>query len=172
MSFLQTLDRWMMKIEEAILSYAIIIIAIMVVGNVLNRVIFGSSWAFSAEISKFSVILATFMGIGYAARKGRHINMSAFFDMAPYKLRKALAVFIPFVTAIILFILTYFAYVYLVSVYESGRVTSALQVPEYLMISFVPIGLLLGGLQFIRNAWINVKEKDVYLATEQKDYSA
>lgn len=171
MGIIRKLDNLLMKVEEVILSYSILLIAILIVGNVVNRTVFGSSWAFSAEVSKFSVILATFMGIGYAARKGRHINMSAFFDVAPFKIRKALAIFIPAITALILFVLTYYAYVYLISVYETGRVTSALQVPEYLMISFVPVGLFLGGLQFLRNAWINVKEKEVYLATEQKDYS-
>lgn len=170
MKIIKAFDDFLLKVEEYILSYSIIIIAVMIVGNVLNRSIFGSSWTFASEISKFSVILATFMGIGYAARKGRHINMSAFFDIAPYKIRKVLAITIPAGTAIVLFVLTYYSYIYLMSVYQTGRVTSALQVPEYLMILFVPVGLFLGGLQFLRNMWINIKEKEVYLATEQKEY--
>lgn len=171
MKVIKAIDSFIMKVEEFILSYGILIIAVMVVGNVINRNIFGSSWAFASEVSKFAVILATFMGIGYAARKGRHINMSAFFDMAPPKVKKALAIFIPVVTAMILFVLTYYAYVYLMSVHDSGRVTSALQVPVWMMILFVPIGLFLGAIQFLRNAWINIKEKEIYLAQEKKDYS-
>jgi len=171
LNLLKKVDFYIMKAEEYILSYAVIIIAVMVVGNVLSRAITGSSWTFSGEISRFAVILATFMGISYAARKGRHISMTALFDTVPFKLRKALAIFIPAVTALVLFILTYLAYKYLYSVYESGRTTSALQIPYYLMIMFVPIGLFLGGLQFLRNMWINIKEKEVYLATEKKDYS-
>ncbi len=160
-----------MRIEEYILSYSVILIAVMVVGNVISRAITGSSWTFSAEISRFAVILATFMGISYAARKGRHISMSALFDTVPFKVRKALSILIPGITAIVLFFLTYLAWRYLYSVYDSGRVTAALQIPYYLMIIFVPIGLFLGGLQFLRNMWINLKEKEVYLATEKKDYS-
>ena len=160
-----------LKLEEYILSYAIILIAVMVVGNVLSRTITGTSWTFSQEISRFAVILATFMGISYTARTGRHISMTAFFDIVPFKIRKALAIFIPAITALVLFGLTYLAYNYLISVYESGRVTPALEIPVYVMILFVPIGLFLGGLQFLRNMWINIKEKDIYLATEKKDYS-
>ncbi|WP_026671820.1 TRAP transporter small permease [Alkalihalobacterium bogoriense] len=171
MNVIHTLDRYLMKFEEIILSYSIIIISIMVVGNVLSRAITGSSWPFAYEISEFSVVLATFMGISYAARKGRHISMSAFFDMAPFRIRKAMAIFIPFVTAIILFVLAYYAYGYLDNVRGSGRTTAALQVPVYLFLLFVPIGLVLGGIQYLRNMWINIKEKDVYLATEKKDYS-
>lgn len=161
-----------MKVEEFILSYSIILIAIMVVGHVLSRALFGPGWAFHSEISQYTVVLATFMGISYAARKGRHINMSAFFDVAPYPIRKALAIFIPAVTAIVLFILTVFSVQYVVNVYESGRVTTNLQWPEYLLIIPVPVGLFLGGLQFLRNMWINLVEKDVYLATENKDYDS
>lgn len=165
------LDRSIMKVEEWILSYSVIVISIMIVGNVISRAVTGRSWAFAMEISEFAVVLATFMGISYAARKGRHINMSAFFDIAPFPIRKALAIFIPFVTAIILFILAYYAYGYMESVYHRGRVTTALQMPVYIMLIFIPLGLFLGGIQFLRNMWINIKERDVYLATEKKDYS-
>ncbi|WP_332695716.1 TRAP transporter small permease [Halalkalibacter lacteus] len=171
MNVLRTLDKWLVKIEEQILSYSIILIAIMVVGNVLSRELTGNSWAFSMEVSRFAVTVATFMGISYAARKGRHISMSAFYDMAPFPVRKALAIFIPGLTAIVLFTLSVFAYDYFISLYESGRVTTALQVPVYTFAFFVPLGLVLGGIQFLRNMWVNIKEKEIYLAQERKDYS-
>ncbi|WP_209125572.1 TRAP transporter small permease [Alkalihalobacillus sp. BA299] len=171
MNIIQKVDRGIMKVEELILSYSVILISLMVVGNVVSRTITGKSWAFAGEISEFAVILATFMGISYAARKGRHISMSAFFDVAPPKIRKALAIVIPAVTAIILLVLAYYAFGYMVSVFEKGRVTIALQIPVWILLIFIPVGLILGSLQFIRNMWINIKEKEVYLATEKKDYS-
>ncbi|WP_255639695.1 TRAP transporter small permease [Aquibacillus saliphilus] len=157
--------------EEIILSYSVLLIAVMVVGNVISRAITGASWHFAAEISKFAIIIATFMGISYAARKGRHISMSAFYDLAPFKVRKVLAIFIPAVTAIILFVITYYSTLYVYSVYESGKVTSALQLPQVYMLVFIPIGLFLGGVQFVRNAWINITQKEIYLGTDMKDYN-
>ncbi|GAE37362.1 TRAP transporter small permease [Halalkalibacter akibai] len=171
MNVLRLIDRWMVKLEEHILSYSIILIAIMVVGNVLSRAITGSSWAFSQEVSRFAVTVATFMGISYAARKGRHISMSAFYDLAPFPIRKALAIFIPALTAVVLFVMSVFAFDYFMSLVASGRVTTAMQVPVYLFAMFVPIGFVLGGIQFLRNMWVNIKEKEVYLAQEKKDYS-
>ncbi|TPE68315.1 TRAP transporter small permease [Halalkalibacterium halodurans] len=168
---LKLLDRAIMKLEEIILSWSIIMIAVMIVGNVLSRTFFGTSWSFHQEVSQFAVIIATFMGISYAARKGRHISMSAFYDLAPFKIRKALSIFIPALTAIILFTFAYFAYHYMISVYHTSRVTTALQVPAYLMSVFIPVGFTLGGIQFLRNMWINIKEKDVYLAMDRKDYT-
>lgn len=168
---IRTLDRWLMKTEELILSYSVILIAIMVVGNVLSRAITGSSWSFAQEVSRFAITVATFMGISYAARKGRHISMSAFFDLAPYPIRKSLSIIIPALTAIVLFTLSVFAFDYFMSLYESGRVTTAMQVPAYFLALFVPVGFVFGGIQFLRNMWVNIKEKEVYLAQDKKDYS-
>ncbi len=171
LKIIRALDNFLLRIEEIILSYSVILIAIMVVGNVLSRAITGSSWVFAAEISLFAVIIATFMGISYAARKGRHISMSAFYDLAPYPVRKTLAILIPFVTAIVLFAVAYYSYQYVVSVHESGTVTAALQLPVTYMLIFIPIGLVLGGIQYLRNVWINIVNKEVYLGTDVKDYN-
>ncbi|MGI8313470.1 TRAP transporter small permease [Halobacillus mangrovi] len=172
MNLLKGLDKLILKIEEFILSYAVIIIALMVVGKALSRALFNYSPPFADEVSQIAIVVATFMGISYAARKGRHISMSAFYDLAPFKVRKILAIFIPLVTAIVLFVLTYFSALYVYDVYESGRVTSALQMPAYYLYIFIPIGFLLGGIQFLRNMWINIKDRnEVYLGTDAKDYN-
>jgi C4-dicarboxylate transporter DctQ subunit len=168
---LRSLDSFLLKLEEFILSWAIILVSFMVIGNVVSRALFNYSWVFHKEVAQYAVVIATFMGIGYAARKGRHISMSAVFDLSNEKIKKALAIIFSVGTAIVLFVLTYYAFIYLKDVQESGRVTSALQIPVYILMVFVPIGLFLGGVQFLRNAWINIKEKGIYLGTEQKDYS-
>lgn len=171
MKLLQVLDNFLLKLEEIILSYSVLLIAFMVVGNVLSRAITGKSWFFAAEISLFAVIIATFMGISYAARKGRHISMSAFYDLAPFKVRKFLAIFIPLVTSIILFVVSYYSLQHVLSVYESGTVTAALELPAVYMLVFIPIGLFMGGIQYLRNVWMNIKYKDIYLGTDLKDYN-
>lgn len=160
-----------MKLEEFILSYAVILVFVMVAGNVLSRGITKNSWSFSAEVSQFAVIIATFMGISYAARKGRHIRMSAFFDMAPQRVKKVLAITISALTAITLLVLAYYSFEYVLWTMSTGRVTTALQVPAYFMAIFLPIGFVLGALQYFRNVWINIKEEEVYIGTEKLDFS-
>ncbi|UFT99012.1 TRAP transporter small permease [Radiobacillus kanasensis] len=171
MKILRAIDKFILKLEEFILSYSILLIAVMVIGNVLSRAITGSSWTFSQELSKFAIVIATFMGISYAARKGRHISMSAFFDMAPFKVRKAIAIFIPAFTAIVMFVLAYYSSLYVLQVHERGTVTSSLQLPAIYITIFIPIGLFMGGIQYLRNMWVNIKEKDIYLGTDLKDYN-
>ncbi|MDQ0257656.1 TRAP-type C4-dicarboxylate transport system permease small subunit [Evansella vedderi] len=164
---LKGLDSLLIHFEKIILSWSIIIISVMTFGNVVYRSTTGRSWLFAAEVSEIAIIMATFMGISYAARKGRHISMSAFFDMAPKRVKKFLAIFNPLVTAILLFILCYYAIDYTLS---QTRVTSAMQLPYWVMVMFMPIGLFLGGVQFLRNMWVNIVNEEVYLAQEKKDY--
>lgn len=171
MKGIQILDRFLMKVEMFILSYAIIVIFVMVAGNVLYRAVTGNSWTFNAEVSQFAVIIATFLGISYAARKGRHIRMSAFFDLAPKKVKKVLAIVISAVTAIVLLVLAYYSFEYVLWTMNTGRVTTALQIPAYVMVIFLPIGFILGAMQYFRNIWINIKEDEIYIGTEKLDYS-
>lgn len=84
----KALDAGLHTLEKIILSWSILIITAMTAGNVIYRTITGQSWHFAAEISRLAIIVATFMGISYAARKGRHISMSAFFDLSPKRLKK------------------------------------------------------------------------------------
>ncbi|UCZ55380.1 TRAP transporter small permease [Bacillus shivajii] len=168
--FFRSIDVGLHTLEKFILSWSILVITFMTVGNVIYRMSTGQSWHFAAEISRLSIIVATFMGISYAARKGRHISMSAFFDISPKRVRKVLAIVNPLITAIILFTMSYYAYDYTMGVYQSGRTTAALQFPFWLMVVALPIGMFIGGIQFLRNMWVNIVNKEVYLAEDKKDY--
>ncbi|WP_035722578.1 TRAP transporter small permease [Gracilibacillus boraciitolerans] len=175
MKVFRLLDRLVMKLEEFILSFAIILISIMIVGNVIAREVFNSgAFYFAYEVSKFAIVIATFMGIAYAARKGRHISMSAFYDFAPFKIRKIMMIVINFVTAIVMFLMAYYSYSFVLFEYNTGAITTSLQLPRYLMAIFIPIGFITAGIQFLRNTYVNFtsKAKDkVYLGIDAVDYN-
>ncbi len=162
-----------MRLEEFILSFSVIVISIMTISNVIAREIFNSGFFyFHSEVSKFALVIATFMGIAYAARKGRHISMSAFYDFGSFKVRKAMMILIHFVTAIVMLVLAYFSLNYTISEFERGTVTPSLQLPQYLMVIWIPLGFFMAGIQFLRNMWINIRVKDkVYLGIDAEDYN-
>nr|WP_231710777.1 TRAP transporter small permease [Gracilibacillus suaedae] len=165
------LDKCILKIEEFILGGSIIVIALMICMNVISRQFFGPSIGFHSEVAKFAVVISTFMGISYAARKGRHISMSAIYDTVPWRIRKAMAILIPLVTALILFALTYVSFEYVVNEYERGTTTAYLGMPTYIMYLFIPLGFFMGGIQFVRNLIVNIVNKEVYIGTDALDYN-
>lgn len=168
---LSLLDRSLERFEAFILAYGIILMAINVVANVIGRQLIGQSIYFSEELNQFLIVLVTFVGLGYAARRGRHIRMSAVYDNLSDPLRKALMVAIAASTAAIMFLLAWYAYQYVANVAERGRVTAALRIPLYITYIWVPLGFFITGIQYsltvVRNLtsseiWISYSEQDVY----------
>ena len=160
------------KIEEGILAYGVILLTLITTGNAISRKFFNYSWSSAEECTQFLLVIVTFMGISYAARKGRHIRMTAFYEFMPKKVQKVLTIIICLVTALILFYLTYYAIDYVAKLYKLGRVTPSLRVPFWMTVIWVPIGLTLGGIQYLRTLYKNLVEKDVWVSAEvSSEYS-
>ncbi|MEA1927564.1 MAG: TRAP transporter small permease [Candidatus Auribacterota bacterium] len=168
MKGIAALNRGIKYIETFILSLSIISLAVVTVGNVISRKLFNFSWTFAEEVSQFIMVLITFMGISYAARRARHIRMTAIFDNVPDKIKKAMMLLVSLITAATLFYLAYYSIVYLLDVRATGRVTPVLRIPFYLVIISVPLGFFLGGIQFSLTFLKNIMAKEVWLSSEEK----
>lgn len=121
----------------------------MLIGNALSRSFLNKSWAFTEEVGKIGVIVLTFIGIGYAARKSMHIEMSGFFDMLSKRWQRYVSLFIQIGSALVLAILTYLSFRYIEHLYVLGQVTTILRVPLYLTMLVIPIGFLFGTIRYI-----------------------
>jgi len=162
---LGTLDSLISRFESLILAGGVLLMAANTVANVIGRFVFQHSIFFTEELNRIIIILITFAGVGYAARHGRHIRMSAIFDHLPFKARKALMIIIALVTAVAMFALCYFSISYIGKVQTSGRVLPALQIPVWWIFVWVPVGFVITGIQYTLTAIKNVIEKDIYLST-------
>lgn len=165
---LDTLNTGIRKLEEILLSWGVISMAVVTIGNVLSRKFFNHSWSFAEEVSQFILVMVTFMGISYAARKGRHIRMTALFEMMGPRLQKAMILLVSLATMAVLFYLSYHSLLYVLKIKAYGRVTPALCFPFYLALVWVPAGLFLGGIQYGLSFIKNLKEKEVWLSFEEK----
>lgn len=162
---LGTIDTGISHAESFILAAGVILMAINTMANVVGRFVFQSSIFFSEELNRTLIVLITFAGIGYAARRGRHIRMSAIYDALPAKTRKLLMIVIASVTAALMFALCYFSVGYILSVATSGRILPAMQIPVYWIYLWVPLGFLVTGIQYALTAVKNAVQKDIYLST-------
>jgi C4-dicarboxylate transporter, DctQ subunit len=166
---LALLDGAIARFEAVVLAIGVLIMASVSVANVIGRFAFGESLYFTEELNRFLVVLITFVGIGYAARKGRHIRMSAIYDALPDFWRKALMILIALTTAAVMFVLAWYAYVYVDKVAATGRVAPSLQVPLYLTFLWVPVGFVITGIQYLLTAVANLLRSDVYLSVSVVD---
>ena len=166
---LGSIDNLFSKIEAIMLATGVLLMALNTCINVVARFVFGEGLFFAGEINRILIILITFAGIGFAARLGRHIRMSAFFDMLPDKGRKFVMIVVSIVTAVIMFALAYFSFQYVVSVYERGRILPALGFEIWWIYIWVPLGFAITGLQYLLTAYKNLISKEVYLSSSVVD---
>lgn len=162
---LGTIDMMISRFESFALAAGVLLMALNTVSNVVGRYIFQYSLFFSEEVNRILIIFITFAGVGYAARHGRHIRMSAIYDALPARARKVLMVIIALFTSVTMFALCYFSIIYIGKVQSSGRILPALQIPVYWIFLWVPVGFFVTAMQYLLTAIKNITDKDVYLST-------
>lgn len=163
--FLGLIDTGLARFEAVVLAAGVLLMAANTIANVISRFVFQYGLYFTGEVNRILIVLITFAGLGYAARMGRHIRMSALFDALNVPGRKGMMVFIAVVTSIVMFALCYFSIGYIGQVASSGRVLPALQIPVYWIYLWVPVGFAITGIQYALTAVKNLTARDVYLST-------
>ncbi|MDZ7810343.1 MAG: TRAP transporter small permease [Arhodomonas sp.] len=173
---LGTIDIAISKIEAVILALGVILMAANTCANVLARFVIGrfveavqGGLFFSGEINRILIVMITFAGIGYAARHGRHIRMSALYDTLPVKGRKVLMIVIALFTSTVMFFLCYYSVIYIADLYSRGRILPALGFEIWMIYIWVPIGFAITGIQYLLTAIKNLTAEDVYLSTHVLD---
>ncbi|MDD2586915.1 MAG: TRAP transporter small permease [Syntrophomonadaceae bacterium] len=169
MKVLSYIDRFVYRIEEILLSYSIILMALVLIGNVLSRTLLHQSLTFAEEMGQFLLIIVTFVGTSYAVRKGKHIRMSALYGMLSENVRRWMMFIISIFNSGVMFILGYYAYQYTTKLMSLGTVSPALRIPMYVIVLFVPVTLLIAGIEYLRTAIKNIKEKQAYISSELID---
>ncbi|OAN67886.1 C4-dicarboxylate ABC transporter permease [Sulfitobacter sp. EhC04] len=169
---IDTIDSGIAALERIIMATGVILMAINTIANVVSRFVFNHSIIFAEELNSIFILLVTFAGIGYAARHGRHIRMSAISDALPERARKILIIIITAVTAVLLLVLAWYAVQYIISLQAKGRVYPALGIPIYISYLWVPIGLFVTGIQYALTFLRNLQEPEIYLATDLREADA
>lgn len=138
------------KIEEALMSTAVILMAVILVAGVVARAVFNSSLTFTEELGIALMIGVTFLGIGYCARRAQHISMSIVYDLTNEKVKKVLMCIISLVTCLAMLYVCYLCVRYVNSVRILQRVTPALRIPMWIIYLTLPIGFFFGALEYGR----------------------
>jgi TRAP-type C4-dicarboxylate transport system permease small subunit len=157
------------KFERFVVSFSIILMALVAIANVIGRNLFQHSFSWAEEVTQFAIVWVTFIGTSYAARKGAHIRMTALFDALGPRGRKGLMLVISAGTAALMFYLAWYGGVYTMKLVETQRHTLGLQIPLYLVILWVPVGFVMTGLQYVATFIRNLREHEVYISPTLAD---
>ncbi len=169
MAFLARLFAGIQRIEAFVIGWSIIAIAVLTITNVFCRAVLQFSLSFTEELSQFFIILVTFVGLSYAASRGRHIRMTALYDQFPLRWRKVLMIVISSSTAALMLMLAWYSMDYIGTVRFLESVSPVLQMQLYLIYTLVPVGLVLTAIQYVLTAVRNVLSPGVYISFDVKD---
>ncbi len=153
--------------EVSVLSLGVFLLAAILIANVIARNFFRSIY-YAEEVSMILVIIITFVGVSYAVRKARHIRMGAIFDAFNPKLQKIMLIIIAAYSATVMFLMAYYAYVYMMTIRLTMQVTPSLRIQYWLILIVVVLGFASAGIQYARTILKNIIEKDVWLSPEQQ----
>ncbi|MFP2769015.1 TRAP transporter small permease [Oceanisphaera sp. KMM 10153] len=163
------IDRGLKGLEVTCLAGGVLLMALNTIVNVLGRYLFSQSLYFSEELNQILMVVITFMGLGYVTRQGRHIRMSAIYDQLGNRHKKGLMLLITLSTAVTLYLLSYYAFLYVAKIAQRGMLTAALQIPMYWTLLVVPLGLFIGGQQYSLAFVRNLQSRDVFLSFHALD---
>lgn len=164
----EKINQAILKLEDFLLGYIIVFMAILLVLNVFFRSVLNNSLSFAEELGGFLMVVVTFWGISTAARFSKHINMNAIVDNVPKKIRKAMLVIISGFTSLVMFYMTSVFVRYAMDNMKVGRISTAMELPMWILQSIVAVGVFLTAVQYLICFIRNLTTPDVYLGSEVK----
>lgn len=146
------------KIEKFVSCICVSVMSILVFVNVIARFVFNHSLAVSDEMSTYLFVLMSFMGAAIAARRKAHLGLSIVTDKVSPQVRKTIYIIMYGISAFFCLLIVIFGTQMVISQYQLGQETAAMQWPEWIYGSFVPVGAAFAMLAFIQVLLKMIKE--------------
>jgi TRAP-type C4-dicarboxylate transport system permease small subunit len=125
--------------ERWLASLALIIIAVISLGNVVTRYITGGSLAFTEEFSVFLLVVLTFAGAAVALRRNGHIRVGLLERALPAAPRRVLILFQWGCGMAVLGLITWFGGKLAWQEYQWESLSPGLGLPQWWYIVWLPL---------------------------------
>ena len=131
-------------------SMLIMALAVIMFVNVVLRYIGGFSFNWGDEILRYICIYMAFLGTAAGWRYGTHIGVTLFVEkVMPEPVRKYFRLGADIIALVFMAIITYFGFILVGKIMDSGQVSAALNVPMYFIYGIVPVCGVLSIVQIL-----------------------
>lgn len=142
-----------------ILALMFIFITIQVIARML-----GGTLTFVDELSGYSAVWATFLGIGYALREGRHVRVDLITRMVSPRTEAFMFFIGDLVCLIFGVIIAWKGFGLVANSHMAERVTVMLQWPVYILQLVMPVGFIIFGFEALLHSiksWTKFRQAGV-----------
>ncbi|MCL1829224.1 MAG: TRAP transporter small permease [Oscillospiraceae bacterium] len=141
------------NIEKYFSAAALAVMLVIVFWQVVFRYVFNSANSWSEELARYLHVFLVYIACGYATRMREHIKIDALIFVfpkiiRPFIVRLGEAVFLAFCIVIVVFGIRQS-----LSVFNMGRISSALKISMGYIYIILPVGYSLTSIRIIQN-WI------------------
>ena len=124
-------------LEEYTLGMSLLILAIFSTFQVFTRYLFGISFTWFEEMSRFSCVFITFLGASLGFKYSTHFAMTALVDKLPPRLRNLVTALVYVISAVFFAAVAYYGFQHCQKHYKFGNLSAAMRLPMY--VPYLPI---------------------------------
>ena len=135
---------------EILAEIALMGLLLLVSHEVFVRYVLDRPTIFSVEISEYLLVFISFMSIGWVLREDRHVRMLALVHILPKRVQLGFDIVTSILAIILCGVLTWKGGQTAIMAYVGDYHSSSLvNFPLWIAYSFIPLGALVLGLQFV-----------------------
>ncbi len=162
MKAFQVIDKiwsWILKVISALLAFVMFALVCTTTWQVLSRYITsGSPQMWPTDIASYGLVFLTYMGMGILVRGDGHTRVDIVYTHLPDVGKHILDVVMDLIGVATVWVMAYFTLKLDINyaVKNTFLIGSVFNVPKYLMFSFIPIGLVITGVEYVRRLVLDI----------------
>lgn len=146
------------KFEKLTCFIALLSSTIILFVNIVLRFIFKSGLPWAEELVRYLILVITFIGLGAGINNKQDISMDFLLQISKANIRKKLEIIKYLVSSIFSLILAVISFQFAMQTKINGQITSALQLPFYILYLIISFGSVLTALRYIEGLILHIKE--------------
>lgn len=142
LSYLRPLLRILNRLEEGMLTFGLLGLALMCFVEVVSRYIFNHSFTWYEELARYAMVLLTFLGASLGVKYGIHFSMDFVVTRVSYRLGNFMRVASNLIAAALFAIVAVLACQHAWKIMGFGTTSPAMGLPMY--IAYLPVSIFSG----------------------------
>ncbi|RMG92123.1 MAG: TRAP transporter small permease [Candidatus Dadabacteria bacterium] len=137
------------KVEEALLGWGLLALALLGFVQVVLRYAFGTGIDWAEEAGRYGCIALTFLGASVGVRHGTHFSVELLDRLLPPGGRRALRAVAGVLTAALFALVTWYGYEHAAKLHRFGVTSASLRLPMWVPYAAIPLFSATMALRFL-----------------------
>lgn len=142
LNLLRLLLRILNRLEEGVLTFGLLGLALMCFVEVVSRYLFNHSFTWYEEFARYSIVFLTFLGASLGVKYGIHFSMDFVVTRVSSRIGNLMRVGSNLIAAVLFAVLAVLAWQHSMKIMGFGTTSAAMGLPMY--IAYLPVSIFSG----------------------------